>query len=124
MYQASSEAILRDDQWRMVKTRGSQFVIGDRPFYVNGFNAYWLMILAADPSTRGRVTEVFQQAAAVGLTVCRTWGFNDGGWRALQKSPAVYDEDVFKVSWVVARKLKVIKRQRPLRFQHCIIHLY
>jgi len=103
MHQASSEAI-RDDQWRTVKTRGSQFVVGDRPFYVNGFNAYWLMILAADPSTRGKVTEVFQQAAAVGLTVCRTWGFNDGGWRALQKSPAVYDEDVFKVSWVVVRK--------------------
>ncbi|XP_025808406.1 mannan endo-1,4-beta-mannosidase 6 isoform X3 [Panicum hallii] len=103
----SSEAILRDDQWRMVKTRGSQFVIGDRPFYVNGFNAYWLMILAADPSTRGRVTEVFQQAAAVGLTVCRTWGFNDGGWRALQKSPAVYDEDVFKaLDFVVSEARK------------------
>ncbi|RLM98953.1 putative mannan endo-1,4-beta-mannosidase 5 [Panicum miliaceum] len=103
----SSEVILRDDQWRMVKTRGSQFVIGDRPFYVNGFNAYWLMILAADPSTRGRVTEVFQQAAAVGLTVCRTWGFNDGGWRALQKSPAVYDEDVFKaLDFVVSEARK------------------
>ena len=103
MCHAGSEAI-RDDQWQTVKTRGSQFVVGDRPFYVNGFNAYWLMILAADPSTRGKVTEVFQQAAAVGLTVCRTWGFNGGGWRALQKSPAVYDEDVFKVSWVVVRK--------------------
>lgn len=90
--------MIRDEQWRMVKTRGSQFVIGDKPFYVNGFNAYWLMILAVDPSTRGKVTEVFQQVAAVGLTVCRTWSFNDGGWRALQKSPAVYEENVFKVS--------------------------
>ena len=78
MCHAGSEAI-RDDQWQTVKTRGSQFVVGDRPFYVNGFNAYWLMILAADPSTRGKVTEVFQQAAAVGLTVCRTWGFMGGG---------------------------------------------
>jgi mannan endo-1,4-beta-mannosidase len=96
-HSASSSEAIDDEQWRMVKTRGNQFVVGDRPFYVNGFNAYWLMILAVDPSTRGKVTEVFQQAAAVGLTVCRTWGFNDGGWRALQKSPSVYDEDVFKV---------------------------
>jgi mannan endo-1,4-beta-mannosidase len=96
-YSASSSEVIDGEQWRMVKTRGNQFVVGDRPFYVNGFNAYWLMILAVDPSTRGKVTEVFQQAAAVGLTVCRTWGFNDGGWRALQKSLSVYDEDVFKV---------------------------
>ncbi|KVH88054.1 hypothetical protein Ccrd_024562, partial [Cynara cardunculus var. scolymus] len=26
-------------------------------FYVNGFNTYWLMVLAADESTRGKVTE-------------------------------------------------------------------
>ncbi|XP_062231099.1 putative mannan endo-1,4-beta-mannosidase 5 [Phragmites australis] len=104
----SSEAI--DGQWGMVKTKGSQFVVRDRPFYVNGFNTYWLMILAVDPSTRGKVTEVFRQAAAVGLTVCRTWGFNDGGWRALQKSPSVYDEDVFKaLDFVVseARKYRI-----------------
>ncbi|TVU18770.1 hypothetical protein EJB05_34883 [Eragrostis curvula] len=99
-----------DEQWGMVKTKGTQFDVGDRPFYVNGFNSYWLMILAADPSTRGKVTEVFKQAAAIGLTVCRTWGFNDGGWRALQKSPSVYDEDVFKaLDFVVneARKYRI-----------------
>nr|XP_034584979.1 putative mannan endo-1,4-beta-mannosidase 5 isoform X2 [Setaria viridis] len=99
--------MIRDEQWRMVKTRGSQFVIGDKPFYVNGFNAYWLMILAVDPSTRGKVTEVFQQAAAVGLIVCRTWSFNDGGWRVLQKSPAVYEENVFKaLDFVVSKARK------------------
>ncbi|KAL6593209.1 hypothetical protein ACP70R_049093 [Stipagrostis hirtigluma subsp. patula] len=99
-----------NEHWGMVKAKGSQFIVGDRPFYVNGFNTYWLMILAVDPSTRVKVTEVFQQAAAVGLTVCRTWGFNDGGWRALQKSPSVYDEDVFKaLDFVVseARKYKI-----------------
>jgi len=53
MCRAGSEAI-RDDQWQTVKTRGSQFVVGDRPFYVNGFNAYWLMILAADPVDQGQ----------------------------------------------------------------------
>ncbi|CAD6206935.1 unnamed protein product [Miscanthus lutarioriparius] len=105
-HSASSSEVIADEQWRMVKTRGNQFVVGDRPFYVNGFNAYWLMILAVDPSTRGKVTEVFQQAAAVGLTVCRTWAFNDGGWRALQKSPSVYDEDVFKALDFVASEAR------------------
>ncbi|KAG8067739.1 hypothetical protein GUJ93_ZPchr0005g14710 [Zizania palustris] len=108
------EVVDGGEEWGMVRTRGAQFVVGDgasiRPLYVNGFNTYWLMVLAVDPSTRGKVTEVFQQAAAVGLTVCRTWAFNDGGWRALQKSPSVYDEEVFKaLDFVVgeARKHRI-----------------
>ncbi|KAG8067716.1 hypothetical protein GUJ93_ZPchr0005g16232 [Zizania palustris] len=108
------EVVDGGEEWGMVRTRGAQFVVGDgasiSPLYVNGFNTYWLMVLAVDPSTRGKVTEVFQQAAAVGLTVCRTWAFNDGGWRALQKSPSVYDEEVFKaLDFVVgeARKHRI-----------------
>ncbi|KFK24691.1 hypothetical protein AALP_AA8G012100 [Arabis alpina] len=94
----------------MVQRKGMQFTLNGQPFYVNGFNTYWMMTLAADNSTRGKVTEVFQQASAVGLTVGRTWAFNDGQWRALQKSPSVYDEDVFKaLDFVVseARKYKI-----------------
>ena len=72
-------------------------MVNDKPFYVNGFNTYWLMILAIDPSTRVKVSEVLRQASSAGLTVCRTWAFNDGRWRALQKSPGVYDEQVFTV---------------------------
>ncbi|CAN6467619.1 unnamed protein product [Victoria cruziana] len=87
---------LRDEEWAMVGRKGSQFVMNGRPFYVNGFNTYWLMIFAVDASTRGKVSQIFQQASSVGLSVCRTWAFNDGGWRALQKSPGVYDEEVFK----------------------------
>lgn len=87
-----------DKDWQMVEKNGKQFAINGQPFYVNGFNTYWLMVFAADDSTRGKVTEVFKQASSVGLTVCRTWAFNDGQWRALQKSPGVYDEDVFKVT--------------------------
>ncbi|XP_049935939.1 mannan endo-1,4-beta-mannosidase 6-like isoform X3 [Nymphaea colorata] len=87
---------LEDEEWAMVGRKGSQFVVNSRPFYVNGFNTYWLMIFAVDASTKGKVSEIFQQASSVGLSVCRTWAFNDGGWRALQKSPGVYDEDVFK----------------------------
>lgn len=86
-----------EEEWEMVQKKGLQFTLNGQPFYVNGFNTYWMMTLAADNSTRGKVTDVFQQASAVGLTVGRTWAFNDGQWRALQKSPSVYDEEVFKV---------------------------
>ncbi|XP_020085997.1 mannan endo-1,4-beta-mannosidase 6-like [Ananas comosus] len=98
-----------DEEWGMVKRKGNQFVVGNQPFYVNGFNTYWLMILAVDQSTRGKVSEVLQQASSVGLTVCRTWAFNDGGWRALQKSPSVYDEEVFKALDFVVSEAKKYK---------------
>ncbi|CAH9101203.1 unnamed protein product [Cuscuta epithymum] len=85
------------EEWGMVETNGNgQFVLNGQPFYVNGFNTYWLMVFAADESTRGKVSDVFKQASSVGMTVCRTWAFNDGQWRALQISPGVYDELVFK----------------------------
>ncbi|KDP21853.1 hypothetical protein JCGZ_00640 [Jatropha curcas] len=114
-YSSSSQGVyevndMEEDAWEMVGKKGNQFVVNDQPFYVNGFNTYWLMVFAADQSTRGKVTEVFQQASSLGLTVCRTWAFNDAQWRALQKSPGVYDEDVFKaLDFVVseARKFKI-----------------
>lgn len=80
-----------------VKTQGTEFVVDGHPFLFNGFNSYWMMHVAADPSERNKVTDVFSKAAANGLTVCRTWAFNDGGDRALQLSPGVYDERVFEV---------------------------
>lgn len=92
---------MEDDEWTMVQRSGNQFTVKSRPFYINGFNTYWLMVFAVDESTRGKVSEVFQQASAVGLTVCRTWAFNDGQWRALQTSPSVYDEQVFKVGFAM-----------------------
>ncbi|CAI0423737.1 unnamed protein product [Linum tenue] len=67
------------------------------------------MVLAADQSTRPKVSQLFQQASSVGLTVCRTWAFNDGQWRALQKSPGVYDEDVFKALDFVVSEAKKYK---------------
>ncbi|GFP87404.1 mannan endo-1 4-beta-mannosidase 6 [Phtheirospermum japonicum] len=99
-----------EDAWSMVQKNGNQFTVDGRPFYVNGFNTYWLMVFAVDQSTRGKVSEVFQQASAVGLSVCRTWAFNDGQWRALQISPSVYDEAVFKgLDFVIseAKKYKI-----------------
>lgn len=85
-----------EQSWSVVERNGTQFVLNGSPFYVNGFNAYWLMVLAVDPSARYKVSSVLEDAASVGLTVGRTWAFNDGGWRALQISPAVYDEQVFQ----------------------------
>jgi len=109
---------VEEDEWLMVAKKGNQFVINDQPFYVNGFNTYWLMVFAADQSTRGKVTEVFQKASSVGLSVCRTWAFNDGQWRALQKSPGVYDEDVFKVfltvTWFLSLQRLLIARMPKL----------
>nr|XP_043612129.1 mannan endo-1,4-beta-mannosidase 6-like [Erigeron canadensis] len=97
---------MEDESWAMVQRKGNQFVLNDQPFYINGFNTYWLMVFAADKSTRGKVTEVFEQASNVGLTLCRTWAFNDGQWCALQKKPSVYDEDVFKALDFVVSEAK------------------
>ncbi|KAD3338134.1 hypothetical protein E3N88_33655 [Mikania micrantha] len=100
---------MEDEPWTLVQKNGNQFVVDDQPFYVNGFNTYWLMVFAVDASTRGKVTELFQQASGVGMTVCRTWAFNDGQWRALQKKPSVYDEDVFKALDFVVSEAKRFK---------------
>lgn len=80
-----------------VQRSGTNFVLSNRHFYFNGFNAYWLMYMASDPATRPKVTAVLQQASNHGLTVARTWAFSDGGYRALQVSPGSYDEKVFRV---------------------------
>ncbi|CAI9761913.1 unnamed protein product [Fraxinus pennsylvanica] len=100
---------MEDEAWSLVQKKGNQFIVNGQPFYFNGFNTYWLMVFAADQSTRGKVTEVFQQASAVGLSVCRTWAFNDGQWRALQKTPSVYDEEVFKALDFVISEAKKYK---------------
>lgn len=82
-----------------VQTKGSQFVVNGHPFYVNGFNAYYLSYTAVD--SRDEVAGILQQAAGVGLTLCRTWAFNDGAYHALQVSPGVYDESSFKVCFLL-----------------------
>ncbi|XP_057975740.1 mannan endo-1,4-beta-mannosidase 7-like [Malania oleifera] len=80
-----------------VKTNGVQFVFNGSPYYANGFNAYWLMYVAADPSQRSKVTSAFQEAQSYGLTVARTWAFSDGDSdRLLQYSPGSYNEQTFQ----------------------------
>ncbi|KAG6535502.1 mannan endo-1,4-beta-mannosidase 5-like [Zingiber officinale] len=90
-----------------VRRRGTQFVLDGSPFLFNGFNAYWLMHVAAEPAERPKVSEVLRAAAAAGLTVGRAWAFSDGGDRALQLSPGVYDERVFQgLDFVIAEAQK------------------
>lgn len=73
------------------------------PYYANGFNAYWLMYLASDPSQRAKVSAAFREASSHGLTVARTWAFSDGGYRPLQYSPGFYNQQMFKgLDFVVA----------------------
>ncbi|CAK7328805.1 unnamed protein product [Dovyalis caffra] len=79
-----------------IQTRNTQFVLNSSPFLFNGFNSYWMINVAAQPSQRYKISNVFRQAAAGGLTVCRTWAFSDGGDQALQISPGVYSEPVFQ----------------------------
>ncbi|RZR83523.1 hypothetical protein BHM03_00010146 [Ensete ventricosum] len=78
-----------------IRTRGLNFVLDGNPFFANGFNAYWLMTLASDPSQRGKVTAAFTEASSHGLLVARTWAFSDGGGNALQYSPGHYNERTF-----------------------------
>uniref|UniRef100_A0A0D6QZM0 mannan endo-1,4-beta-mannosidase n=1 Tax=Araucaria cunninghamii TaxID=56994 RepID=A0A0D6QZM0_ARACU len=86
-----------------VTTQGTHFFVNGNPLFVNGFNSYWLMTVATDPTQREKVTSVFQEAKAHGLNVARTWAFNDGQYKALQTSPGVYDEQVFQaLDYVVA----------------------
>ncbi|KAL8250735.1 hypothetical protein R6Q59_034428 [Mikania micrantha] len=91
-----------------VQIKGTNFVINGSPFMFNGFNAYWMMNVATDPSQRSKVTQVLQDAANAGLSVCRTWAFADGpDDKALQISPGVYNERVFQgLDFVVAEARK------------------
>ncbi|KAE9457646.1 hypothetical protein C3L33_10441, partial [Rhododendron williamsianum] len=79
-----------------VQRNGTHFMVDGRVFYVNGWNSYWLMDHAVDHYTRPRVREMLRAGAKMGLTVCRTWAFNDGAYNALQISPGRYDERVFR----------------------------
>ncbi|KAI5668959.1 hypothetical protein M9H77_18812 [Catharanthus roseus] len=89
-----------------VQSRGSQFVLNGSKFLFNGFNSYWMMHVAVEPADRYKISNVFREASAAGLTVCRTWAFSDGGDRALQISPGVYDERVFQALDFVVSEAK------------------
>lgn len=84
-----------------VERNGSRFILDGKPLYVNGWNSYWLMAHSMDENSRGRVSVMLQAGAKMGLTVCRTWALNDGGYDALQISPGQFDERVFQVFLII-----------------------
>ncbi|XP_028791425.1 mannan endo-1,4-beta-mannosidase 4-like [Neltuma alba] len=92
--QSSSSRLVGDSGF--VQRNGTHFVLNGKPLYLNGFNSYWLMYMASDPSTSSKVPTTLQQASQHGLNVARTWAFSDGGYRSLQVSPGSYDENVFR----------------------------
>lgn len=91
-------------QWQLptltfVSTNASHFVetTTGRPLFINGWNSYWLMDQSIWTPSRDRVSKILRRGAKMGMTVCRTWAFSDGGPNALQISPGVFDEHVFQV---------------------------
>ncbi|KAL8136625.1 hypothetical protein V2J09_002626 [Rumex salicifolius] len=86
-----------------VQRNGTQLFLDGKPFYINGWNSYWLMDHAVDGFSRPRISGILQAGSKMGLTVCRTWGFNDGTYHALQVAPGLFNEQVFKaLDYVVA----------------------
>lgn len=106
-----------------VRTRGIHFLLNGNPFYANGFNAYWLMYTASDPSQRFKVSAAFREATSHGLTVARTWAFSDGGYRPLQYSPGFYNEQMFKVSFTRLETKKKVENF-PSKYIICLLDVF
>lgn len=105
LYVISLLNVEADDEF--VKTRGVQLMLNGSPYYANGYNAYWLMYFASDPSQRNKVSSTFQEASNHGLNIARTWAFSDGGYKPLQYSPGSYNEEMFQgLDFVLAEARK------------------
>ncbi|CAL5052625.1 unnamed protein product [Urochloa decumbens] len=63
------------------------------PLYINGWNSYWLL----SSQSPAMAAEMLRRGRGMGLTVCRTWAFIDGGAGALQISPGQFSEPVFQM---------------------------
>ncbi|KAI4378322.1 hypothetical protein MLD38_015813 [Melastoma candidum] len=101
-----------------VRRNGTHFVVDGKVFYVNGWNSYWLMDHAVDDYSRERVREMMLTGARMGLTVCRSWAFNDGAYNALQISPGNFDERVFRALDHVIMEA----RQHGIRLILCLVN--
>ena len=51
-----------------------------------------------------QVTQTFQKAQELGMTVMRMWAFADGiyQWNALQPAAGILDDDVLRFVWTCA----------------------
>ncbi|RWR80037.1 mannan endo-1,4-beta-mannosidase 2 isoform X2 [Cinnamomum micranthum f. kanehirae] len=98
---------------------GLKFIVDGKAFYVNGWNSYWLMYRAMEEFSRPRVRTMLQAGAKMGLTVCRTWAFNDGTHHALQISPGRFDNHVFKKDKMGAKYGRSVDFIPPSHQQSC-----
>ncbi|XP_078165756.1 mannan endo-1,4-beta-mannosidase 6-like [Carex rostrata] len=62
------------------------------PVYLNGWNSYWLL----SAGSHSAVSEMLKRGRGMGMGVCRTWAFSDGGPTPLQISPGRFDETMFQ----------------------------
>jgi len=103
-----------------VTVEGTDFYLDGRKFRFAGTNAYYLWYGAFDPSSvqpnQGCVTELLDDAEALGLNVIRTWGSAEGVWKygyCFQPTLGDYDEATFAhfdrvVQEAANRNLKLI----------------
>ena len=72
-----------------------RFIRGGRPFHFVGFNQYYMLDKARRPDERHMVDDTLADASALGMTVMRTWAFDDRP-NGLQVLPGVFDEETFR----------------------------
>jgi mannan endo-1,4-beta-mannosidase len=73
---------------------GSRLGLNGKTFFYNGTNQYYLFY-----KSEQMIDEVFEDAAGLGLTAMRTWGFCDGEDKqgyVFQPQAGVYDEATFE----------------------------
>lgn len=68
-----------------------------RNSYAYGFNAYWSMYVASDPSQSTKIFVAFREVSSHALTVATNWALSNGGYRPLQQAPCAYNQQMFKV---------------------------
>ena len=83
-----------------VSRQGNRLSLDNKTFYYNGTNQYYLFY-----KSNAMIDEVIEDAAALGLTVIRTWGFCDGELKdgyGFQPEPGIYHESTFaKFDYVI-----------------------
>lgn len=94
-YNVKAETVNNEsDKNAFVQTDGTNFTLNGKKFYFEGTNNYYLSY-----GTKTMVDTAFEDAKDMGLTVMRTWGFDDGHTDTgypLQKELGEYNEEAFK----------------------------
>ena len=93
---------LLPDALPRISVRGDKFIRNGSEWRFVGFNNYYMMEKARWKESRHMVDEVLDKAAALGMTVMRTWAFDDTP-KGLQIAPGIFNEEAFQaLDYVVA----------------------